>query len=255
MKLSLLSLYLIVISSLSALALPGKSSQNVDLSLQDSSVVFSIDTLTAENGELICMQLSTENFEDVILMEMSILYDAEVLRYINAAVLTDLLPGFNESTFSTPETNGSGNKFIISWLDNDLNGQNILQKTDIFEMCFEVIGEPGDKSVLNIDQIEVADTANELVNAEDRDGLVCVKMGVYSQEIEQMESLYFYPNPTDGAVRFNHPVKSFSIWNNEGVKMMEREGAPEREFNLRSLPAGNYWLLSGTSSLPLRISR
>lgn len=255
MKFSLLSLYLMLISSSIAQALPGKAVQNIDFSLQDSSVVFSIDTLNAENGELICMQLSTENFEGIILMEMSILFDAEVLRYINAAVLTDLLPGFNESTFSTPETNGSGNKFIISWLDNDLNGQNILQKTDIFEMCFEVIGEPGDKSVLNIDQIEVADTSNELVNAEDRDGLVCVKTGVSSREIEPSESLYFYPNPTDGPIRFNHPVKSFSIWNNEGIKMMESEGAPEREFNLRSLPAGNYWLQSGTHSLPLRVSR
>jgi len=225
-----------------------------EVSAQDTSIVFSIDTVTAENGELVCLQLATENFEDIILMGMKILFDDEVLRFVNAAVITDQLPGFNDNSFSSPENNGSRDKFIISWIDGDLNGEALPATTEIFEMCFQVIGEQGEKSPLTFEDIEVANSNNELIPVEERNGLVCVDDNVSSGEEHFQNPLQFYPNPSNGRIEFNRPVKLLTIYDSYGRKVIDLDGDRQQVYDLGALSAGNYWLHTGTATLPLIIN-
>lgn len=221
---------------------------------QDTSTVFSIDTVTAENGDLVCLQLSTENFEDIILMGMNILFDDEVLRFVNAAVITDLLPGFGDNSFSSPENNGSRDKFIISWIDSDLNGEALPSSTEIFEMCFEVIGEPGEKSALTFEDVEVANSNNEIIPVEQRDGLVCVDSDVSSGEEYLQNPLLFHPNPSQGRIEFNRPVRLITIFDLYGRKVLDVDGDRQQVFHLGALPTGSYWLRTDTATLPLIIN-
>jgi hypothetical protein len=254
MKKTLLSLCFALITWSICMAGPKITPDFRQTSIQDTTVVLSIDTLIAEKGQLVCLQLSVDNFEEVILLGLQILFNDDVLRFINASVITDLLPGFSENSFSSPENNGSTDKFIISWIDGDLNGEALPPSTEIFEMCFEVIGSDGDKSPLRFENVEIADVNNELLEVEERNGLVCVERSVFSQEEMPSEELQCYPNPTNGSIQFNNPVEKLTIYDETGRKVWELKGLPGRSFDPSALSPGNYWLQTDQTTLPLHIN-
>lgn len=253
MKTSLLSLLFFLMTWSFIEATPDHL-RNAPKTLNQDTVVLAIDSIVAEKGELVCLQLSVDNFKDVILMEMSILIDSEVLRFVNAGVITNLLPGFTRSSFSTPENNSSSDKIIISWIDSDLNGEQLPAFTEIFEMCFEVIGEQEDKSSISINNIEMANSSNELIDVEVRNGLVCVDNNVSAEEEMLVRPLQFYPNPSRDAIQFNRPVQELSIFDTQGRKVLEFEVAPRTKFDLGSLSRGNYWMQTADKTFPLRIN-
>lgn len=104
-------------------------------------------------GETICVPFTTTNFNSIISFQAAIGWDSKVLSFIsmNSEVLgRDLAynADFQENDY-----------LIASWSptvdDLIMNGLDIDDNTVLFEMCFEVIGSPGDYSLISFLDREV----------------------------------------------------------------------------------------------------
>ncbi|MCB9284927.1 MAG: gliding motility-associated C-terminal domain-containing protein [Lewinellaceae bacterium] len=96
---------------------------------------------TVANGAQVCVDVSVQNFTDIVSMQYSINYNASVLQFDNASGFN--LPGMTAANFGNPT---SGN-ITLSWLANDpINGQSVADGTVIFQLCFTAIGAGGTSS-------------------------------------------------------------------------------------------------------------
>ncbi|MBK8490776.1 MAG: hypothetical protein IPL49_07745 [Saprospirales bacterium] len=130
---------------------------------------------TVANGAQVCVDISVQNFTDIVSMQYSINYNASVLQFVNATGFN--LPGMTASNVGNPT---SGN-ISVSWLANDpVNGQSVANGTVIFQVCFTAIGAGGTSSSINFSgnpvPVEVIDVGGEVVPVFDN-GTVTVTGG------------------------------------------------------------------------------
>ena len=116
---------------------------------------------TAANGATVCVDISVQNFTDIVSMQYSINYNSSVLSFQNATGFN--LPGMSASNIGNP-TAGNIN---VSWLANDpVNGQSVANGTVIFQLCFTVTGGSGSSSNINFSGMPIP------VEVIDKDGPV-----------------------------------------------------------------------------------
>lgn len=135
---------------------------------------------TAAPGDNICLPITAKDFESLIVMEFSLTWDDAVLEFDRLEIPGNLLH-LNQSSFSTPPQNNTSDRIIVSWLDNDLVGQSLPDDTEMFSVCYDVIGDVGDQSVINLENAEFADADNNMVNGSLDDGLVRIQDGSSSE--------------------------------------------------------------------------
>ncbi len=126
------------------------------------------DITVQENDTNVCVDISVENFTNILGMQYVITWDESVLS--NATPGNFNLEGLNASSF-----NIDGNCATVSWNVNF--GINLADDTQIYSMCFDVIGPCESSSVVDLvakgsTQIEILDgntntipLSNVLINA------------------------------------------------------------------------------------------
>ncbi len=94
-------------------------------------------------GDLVCVDYSVTGFDDLTSMQFSVNWDPTVLKFENVVVLENLI-NLAASSFGTPllPTVDDGN-LIVSWSYFDPNdpGVSLPDSTDIFQVCYRVIGD------------------------------------------------------------------------------------------------------------------
>mgnify|MGYP006284708375 CR=1 FL=1 len=94
-------------------------------------------------GELVCVDVSVDGFDELIGMQFSMNWDPEILQFADV-IPTENLRNLNVSDFGTPDNVNIGpGRLTVSWayLDpNDL-GESLADGTSIFQVCFRVVGE------------------------------------------------------------------------------------------------------------------
>lgn len=100
---------------------------------------------TAPQGSQTCVNISTENFTDVISMQFSIHFDYHVIDYTTTNNLN--LPG----NLGVGEFLANSGILTFSWLDPMLQGVSPPDGTAIFQICFDAVGNPGDVSPINFE--------------------------------------------------------------------------------------------------------
>lgn len=109
-----------------------------------TDLTFTASDETAANGATVCVDISVQNFTDIVSMQYSINYNASVLSFQNATGFN--LPGMTASNVGNPT---AGN-ITVSWLANDpVAGQSVPDGTVIFQVCFLVTGANGSSSNIN----------------------------------------------------------------------------------------------------------
>jgi gliding motility-associated-like protein len=98
-----------------------------------------IPTVAALPGENVCIEVTAENFDQIISMQFTIEFDNTVLSLTGIQGFNPGMPGFNNSNF-----NVVGNSIILSYFDPNLNGITLPDGAVLFELCFDVIGVLGD---------------------------------------------------------------------------------------------------------------
>ena len=100
--------------------------------------LLTIEHVNVDQGEQVCLEVTTTNFIDILGMQFSINYDPEILHFESVGNFN--LDGLNANYFSFPPSGTAPGTITMSWLDNSLEGVTLPDNTILFEMCFEVIG-------------------------------------------------------------------------------------------------------------------
>ena len=108
----------------------GQGPEGFTLELSDTS---------GELGDVVCVDVTTSNFDNILGMQFSIDYDSTALNYVGVEGIN--LPDFFDSNVGNP----SAGVLTLSWFSaSDLvNGASVPDGTAIFQICFDVIGDVG----------------------------------------------------------------------------------------------------------------
>ncbi len=101
-------------------------------------VTLTLEDLSAQNGDQVCLGVSVDGFNSIIGMQFSINYDPDVLQFESVGGFN--LDGLNAISFGTPANGTPDGVITMSWLDPELAGETLPNGAEIFEVCFTVTG-------------------------------------------------------------------------------------------------------------------
>ncbi|MBI5915181.1 MAG: hypothetical protein HY842_07370 [Bacteroidetes bacterium] len=140
----------------------------------------SIFTLTASdivaaNGEEVCIEVKAKEFEQILSMQYSMNWDANVLKF--KAVRNFGLNGMGLQNFGSHlAANGT---LTFSWYDPALRGFSKPAGTKLYEVCFEAVGEPGSKAKFEFNgkptMVEIANSSGVFLDLRTEGGAIEVK--------------------------------------------------------------------------------
>ncbi len=120
----------------------------------------SFNCLDGKPGDTICIPVTVENFNDIVIVQMEIIWNSNVLDYIK--VQNPGTPFINvNSDFNLSGPNAL--KFIP--LGFPINGESLPDGTVLFDICFRIIGTPGSTSCVGISPYfpyQAADVTGEI---------------------------------------------------------------------------------------------
>jgi gliding motility-associated-like protein len=106
----------------------------------------SLGNLTGEPGDTVCVPITANAFNDINSMEYSLAFNPSTIQYYQ---LNNIHPELAGNTFVTNEVQSESGYIAIQWIHPDLFaniGVTFPDNTVIFEMCFILVGDPGDCS-------------------------------------------------------------------------------------------------------------
>ncbi len=106
----------------------------LSFSAYTQSVTFTLAEEEAAYGDVVCLDVTVQNFTAVVSFQYSINYDPAFLSFVG----TD---GYNLQNFASGNVgNPSAGDITISWVSDDLiNGTSVADGTSIFQLCFHVL--------------------------------------------------------------------------------------------------------------------
>lgn len=118
-------------------------------------VTFEFECTDGNPGDIICVPVHVHDFTDIVIAQFEIFWNSDVLEYINVQN-----PGLGQINLAADfnQTGPNALKFIP--LGFPIDGVSLPDNAVLFEVCFRVIGAPGDQSVVTISPyytFEVAD--------------------------------------------------------------------------------------------------
>ncbi len=130
----------------------------------------------AGTGENVCVEVTTQGFTNINGMQFSLRWDPAFLQYTNVGGFN--LNGLTEGSFN-PDSVAKG-EIVLQWMDPSSNGISLADGTQIFQICFDILGQSGSSTV----QFSNTPLAIEIVDGDDNtvafakiDGTVSVSGG------------------------------------------------------------------------------
>jgi gliding motility-associated-like protein len=140
-----------------------------------NALTFTAASISAAAGSSACVNVTVQNFTNLIGMQFSINYNAAVLQYTGVQGFN--LAGLSASNFNNPS---SGN-LVCSWDAPGGTPVSVANGTAIFQVCFTVIGTSGQTGNVsfsgNPSPIEVINSAQQTVTPTMQAGTVTVTGG------------------------------------------------------------------------------
>lgn len=119
-------------------------------------VIFNFNCIDGEPGDIICIPITVEDFTNIVIIQLEILWDHEILEYVSVGNPGNT-PGLNLNS----DFNQSGpNTLRVIPLGFPPSGITLPDGATIFEICFRIIGTPGSQSCIDISpyfEFEVVD--------------------------------------------------------------------------------------------------
>jgi gliding motility-associated-like protein len=140
---------------------------------------FNMTSASGNQGDQVCLDVSVDNFTDILGVQFSIDYDPAQLEYVSVGNFG--LAGLNENVMGLPVMGGtSAGDITVSWFDNSLNGVTVGDGTVLFEVCFEILGSSGTAAVDfsgTPTSIQIIDVDNNILPFETNNGTVTIDGG------------------------------------------------------------------------------
>lgn len=105
-------------------------------------------------GDQFCVSFDVENFEYILSLQFDIQYDPAVIQFDNNP--GDIIAGncLSQQNFDAMLFNATSGNIRLLWVDLIAEGNCCLDGSNLFEICFTVIGDPLDPVYVNINNIE-----------------------------------------------------------------------------------------------------
>lgn len=124
----------------------------------------------------VCISVSARNFNGIVSMQYTLQWDAQLLKFRRLQGFD--LPGLNANNFGTHRSEKEG-LLTHSWFDSNVRGINRPDGATLYEVCFEVIGDAGQKASIRFSDIptvrEISNSAGALIPLNGTDGVITVK--------------------------------------------------------------------------------
>ena len=115
-------------------------------------LTFSMTSASGNVGDNVCIDVSVDNFTDIIAIQFPFTYDANKLQFDTITNITTL-NGFSIGNFGTPPGTTDG-QIKLAWDDpTPLTGESLPNGTHMFSICFDIIGGMGTTTDINIQGI------------------------------------------------------------------------------------------------------
>ena len=123
------------------LALQSVNAQSID------KVTFITPQVNATSGSQICLPLEVANFDEVIAVQFGIKFNPSVLAFSHAESVD--LPDMKFGT-----TQAANGELRALWVDPESLSSGVQDGSTIAELCFNVIGEIQESTIINITGLE-----------------------------------------------------------------------------------------------------
>lgn len=120
---------------------------------------FLADTACVQPGEIACIDISVNDFEDIVAFQLSINWDST--KFVFDHVEGFNLPGLDAGAFGVPDNpDVDEGELTVSWIDLSLDGVTVPDLSSIFTLCLRAVGPASSSSAITFSQspleIEVA---------------------------------------------------------------------------------------------------
>ncbi len=155
------------------------------------SFVINVSDTSGIAGDVVCVDLSVQNFISLGLTQYSINWNPNVLDYVGLQD-PNTLDGFGIDSYD--DSNADQGYITINWSSTTAVGNSLADSTVMYSLCFELIGDEGDCSAVSITAIpqdiviQPAGT-NDNVGVLAQNGEVCV-----AYHLEVTDTLIFGPD-------------------------------------------------------------
>ena len=181
--------------------------------------------------ETVCVEISVNDFDEILSMQFSINWDSTVLMYDHVEGFN--LPDFNEGNVTGPEAPGNNSgQMTVVWFDQTINGVTVANGTSIFSVCFKIIGGCDESSLVEFSSepldIEVSNLT-EVLDVSQSVGTVSVVCGGCGNSVEMTHPC---PGECNGSIDidvFGCSAPISFVWSNS-----------ETTEDLTNLCAGDY---------------
>ena len=114
---------------------------SADQPLADSTVTLTFNCQDAEPGDVVCVSVEVDNFEDIVSVFLSVNFDPNILSFNSIQ---------NEALALGTASNPGPAEVRYIWVDINVIGVDLPDGTTLFELCFDVIGLPGESTEINL---------------------------------------------------------------------------------------------------------
>ncbi len=112
-----------------------------------NAVKFIIPDVTEERGEMVCLPVRVENFENIESLQGSINWNPAIAQFRSIGAFG--LPGLTNGSFGLSSTDQGKLSFL--WFDNTTTTPATLADgATVFELCFDVIGTMGSSTIVEM---------------------------------------------------------------------------------------------------------
>ncbi|RLD20909.1 MAG: hypothetical protein DRI69_05300 [Bacteroidetes bacterium] len=128
-----------------------------EVALADSTVTISFVCQDAEPGETICVEVLVSNFIDIQSVLLSFNFDPSVMRFVSIQ---------NEALTSGISSYPGPAEVRYIWVDPLAMSVDLVDGTTLFELCFEIVGIPGQSSSIDLSANslqEITNSASEIL--------------------------------------------------------------------------------------------
>jgi len=211
-------------------------------------VKLTVSTAQGNKGTNICLDVRVENFTNIRNMQYSMTWDPNVLRYTSTGMYD--LKALDASDFQQPMPQPVLN---LTWNTGDNSVVSLPNGHKIYQVCFDLIGECGQNSVVTIGNVPLVIEINgDYNNNPDYQfqstivpgGITIVCTGVTCEIVSKTNVTC--NGGADGSIVSNVAVPSgttgcMCVWKNNAGTIL-KTSANLNDCNLVNQPAGQYTL-------------
>ncbi|MFQ5448315.1 MAG: hypothetical protein ACE5FF_15425, partial [Saprospiraceae bacterium] len=132
-------------------------------------------SVDAKKGGQACIAVTARDFREIVSMQYTMKWDPTVLRFKDVKGFG--LPGLAVNNFGKQLADKG--LLTYSWFDINVQGISQPDGVKLYEVCFDVIGEPGSKSFFQFVNeptiVELTNSASNFLNLKSEDGQVKVR--------------------------------------------------------------------------------